>query len=154
MANEREGHHVPTFRDVLHDYNRLASDFLANPTPAFLLRIQAHQRRLLSELARPGRFDLGIVVQTPGVQNVMTQAFQVPAEILLRHEQGDWAEDVTVWHTIVSFNGLARDVAETVKKGNDYKVIWVQARTPGQGQDDRGDLRRKRETTNQEATRD
>lgn len=39
------------------------------------------------------------------------------------HELDETGQDQTSWHTIVAFNGLAREVAETVKKGNEYKVI-------------------------------
>lgn len=38
------------------------------------------------------------------------------------HDEVEGAK-TTTWRTVVAFNALAREVAETVKKGNEYKVI-------------------------------
>lgn len=42
---------------------------------------------------------------------------------LAQHEAGEDGKDATTWHTIVAFNSLAETVGETVKKGQQYKVV-------------------------------
>ena len=46
----------------------------------------------MQELHRPGQFDLGQLVMTPGADLAMRAAQQAPPESLLRHKHGDWDE--------------------------------------------------------------
>ena len=92
MPGEREPIRTPPYTDILGAYDRLVTGYLADPTPAQLQRVLTQHDRLLQELAKPGRFDLGFVVQTPGAQDAMATAFHTPIEFLLRHKQGDWGE--------------------------------------------------------------
>ena len=47
---------------------------------------------LFHELGRPGKFELGQLVMTPGADRAMREARQVPPEFLLRHLHGDWGD--------------------------------------------------------------
>ena len=47
---------------------------------------------LTEELGRPGKFELGQIVGTPGALEAMQTAGHVPPEFLLRHKNGDWGE--------------------------------------------------------------
>jgi hypothetical protein len=47
---------------------------------------------LLRELVKPGRFELGQTVATPGAIAALQAAQQSPVEFLLRHKRGDWGE--------------------------------------------------------------
>ena len=89
---EREPIRVPTWKTVLRAYERRAADYLREPTDAALARLFAQRVRLEEEFARPGRFALGRLLQTPGAHDAMTTALHVPAEFLLRHKRGDWGE--------------------------------------------------------------
>jgi hypothetical protein len=83
---------APSWRTVLRALDRRVQDYLHHPTDAALARLFAQQLRLERELAKPGRFELGRLVQTPGAHEAMATALHVPAEFLLRHKQGDWGE--------------------------------------------------------------
>jgi hypothetical protein len=50
--------------------------------------IEIHYR----ELAKPGKFELGHLVMTPGANEALLTAQHVPPEFLLRHEHGGWGE--------------------------------------------------------------
>ena len=44
------------------------------------------------ELAKPGRFELGTVVMTPGAGEALLDGLHTPPEFLLPHKHGDWGE--------------------------------------------------------------
>jgi hypothetical protein len=46
--------------------------------------------------------------------------------IIAKFPLGVHEEDETLWHTVVAFNGLASEVADTVKRGEEYKVVGYQ----------------------------
>jgi hypothetical protein len=92
MSSEREPNRAPSYTSVLRAYERRVADYLHHPTDAALARLFAQQLRLEQELARPGRFALGRLLQTPGAHEAMATALHHPAEFLLRHQHGDWGE--------------------------------------------------------------
>ncbi|MGH2530917.1 MAG: type I restriction endonuclease subunit M [Thermomicrobiales bacterium] len=98
MTNEREPIRLPTYKPVLRAYERLVEAYLTNPTPAHLERVWQQELRLRQELVKPGRFQLGRMVQTIGAHNALAEAFHLPEEFILRHMHGDWgdlpAEDI------------------------------------------------------------
>lgn len=47
---------------------------------------------LYRELDKPGTFELGQVVMTPGTSETLLTAQQAPPEFLLRHKHGDWGD--------------------------------------------------------------
>jgi hypothetical protein len=47
---------------------------------------------LVRELQRPGKFELGQMVMTPGADLAMGAARQVPPEFLVQHMNGDWGD--------------------------------------------------------------
>jgi len=82
----------PTYRDVLRVHERLSTDYLADPRPSTLQRVLAHHARLIDELMRPGRFEIGDLALTPGAERAVRAGFHTPAEFLLRHRHGDWGD--------------------------------------------------------------
>ena len=89
---EREPISDPTWRTVLRAYERRTADVLRDPTEAALARLAAQERRLEQAFARPGRVELGLLVQTPGAGEAIQTAAHHPLEFLLRHKMGDWGE--------------------------------------------------------------
>ena len=92
MSGERESNQPPPYKIALETYDRLVDRYLARPTPARIAEVLTQHHRLLQEFAKPGLFELGHVVQTPGARDAMTAGFHTPIEFLLRHKQGDWGE--------------------------------------------------------------
>ena len=92
MRREFEPADRPTYRDVLRVHERLCADYLANPVPSALDRVLGHHGRLVDELMRPGRFELGALAQTPGAERALRGAFHTSAEFLLRHKHADWGD--------------------------------------------------------------
>ena len=95
MRNEHEPIRPPTWRTPLRAFEVARDASLADPTPANRLLAYRLGEILIEELGRPGRFDLGRIVATPGALAAMERAGHVPPEFLLRHKHGDRLRCVT-----------------------------------------------------------
>jgi hypothetical protein len=80
----------PSARDLLRAYDRAWQHWDTDPSPRTFAVLQTGIEILSRELAKPGRFDLGHVVMTPGAGEALLAAQHVPPEFLLRHMHGDW----------------------------------------------------------------
>lgn len=80
----------PSHQVLLDAYARARDVYEAAPTPEHHLTLEFRATQLLYELHRPGRFALGQLVMTPGVDVTLQRARQLPLEFLLRHKFGDW----------------------------------------------------------------
>jgi hypothetical protein len=89
--SEREERH-PASRDLLRAYNRAWQRWDQDPSPRTFAVLQTGIEILYRELAKPGKFELGHVVMTPGAGEALLAAQHVPPEFLLRHKHGDWGE--------------------------------------------------------------
>src|SRR3954447_17886799 len=78
--------------DLLRTYERAWQRWDADPSPRTFAVLQTGIEILYRELEKPGRFTLGQVVMTPGANEALVTAQQVPPEFLLRHVHGDWGE--------------------------------------------------------------
>jgi hypothetical protein len=90
---EREPIRLPTWRRTLDEYRRAFERYHATPASlaatAFLDRAIA---RLRESYHQPGRFDLGLVLLTPGAGAELARSKHLAEEFLLRHKHGDWGE--------------------------------------------------------------
>jgi len=82
----------PSYQDLLAAYDRARENYQRDPSPRSLAILETGLAILVQELHRPGKFELGQVVMTPGAEEVMREAQHVPPEFLLRHKHGDWGE--------------------------------------------------------------
>jgi hypothetical protein len=80
----------PSYRDLLHAYDRAWQRWEADPSPHTFALLQTGIEILYRELAKPGKFPLGQVLMTPGASEALLTAQHVPPEFLLRHKHGDW----------------------------------------------------------------
>lgn len=92
MPHPERGEHRPAYRAYLAAYERAWRRHQAEPTPHNLGVLHAGEEFLVRELSKPGRFDLGRVVGTPGALEAMAQAEHIPPEFLRRHKHGDGGE--------------------------------------------------------------
>src|SRR4051812_27667566 len=82
----------PRYQELLSAYDRARATYERDPSPGSLAVLETGLGILIQELQRPGKFDLGQMVMTPGADLAMRSALQVPPEFLLRHLHGDWGE--------------------------------------------------------------
>jgi hypothetical protein len=82
----------PTYRDLLTAYERARDAWEAEPRVQNFAVLTTGIEILYRELAKPGKFPLGMVVMTPGATEALFAAQQIPPEFLLRHAHGDWGE--------------------------------------------------------------
>src|SRR3954452_14092656 len=82
----------PGHQELLAAYDRARDTYERDPSPQSLAVLETGLGILVHELQRPGKFDLGQMVMTPGADLAMLSARQVPPEFLLRHVHGDWGE--------------------------------------------------------------
>jgi hypothetical protein len=82
----------PTYHTMLRAYDRAWRAWEADPGPRTFAVLQTGIEILYRELAKPGKFELGMVVMTPGASETLLTAQHVPPEFLLRHQHGDWGE--------------------------------------------------------------
>ncbi len=73
----------------------MASGYQQEPTPHSWAVLHAGEEMLYRELLKPGKFELGQIVGTPGALAAMERAGHIPPEFLLRHKHGDWLRCVT-----------------------------------------------------------
>jgi hypothetical protein len=82
----------PSYQELLAAYDRARETWKRDPGPHTLALLEAGLQFLIQELYRPGKFELGQMVMTPGADETLRAARQVPLEFLLRHKNGDWGE--------------------------------------------------------------
>lgn len=82
----------PGYQQLLAAYDRARASYERNPSPDSLAVLETGLGILIQELQRPGKFELGQLVMTPGADLAMRSAHQVPPEFLLRHLHGDWGD--------------------------------------------------------------
>lgn len=82
----------PDYRHYLQAFDRARRLYQDEPSSHHLAVLLAGEAILYRELAKPGRFELGQHVLTPGAMEAIRTAEQVPPEFLLRHQHGDWGE--------------------------------------------------------------
>ena len=91
-TTEQEPPRPPHYQILLATYDRVRETYEREPTPRSLAALETGLGLLIQELQRPGTFALGQLVMTPGADEAMREARQVPPEFLLRHQHGDWGE--------------------------------------------------------------
>src|SRR4051812_48482346 len=82
----------PSCQELLAAYGRARETWEHDPGPHTVAMLETGLRFLVQELLRPGKFELGQMVMTPGADQAMRTSQQVPPEFLLRHKNGDWGE--------------------------------------------------------------
>jgi hypothetical protein len=82
----------PSYQELLAAYDRARATYARNPSPRTFAVLETGLAILVQELHRPGKFELGQMVMTPGADLAMRAAQQVPPEFLLRHKHGDWGD--------------------------------------------------------------
>ena len=82
----------PRYQDLLAACERARETHERDPNPHTFAVLETGLQFLVQELHRPGKFDLGQMVMTPGADLAMRTGQQVPPEFLLRHKHGDWGE--------------------------------------------------------------
>ena len=82
----------PSHQDLLAAYDRARETWERDPGPHTLAVLETGLQCLVQELQRPGKFELGQLVMTPGADETLRAALQEPLEFLLRHKNGDWWE--------------------------------------------------------------
>lgn len=92
MAHPEREPTLPDWRNLLAAYERTWHHHHEHPTEQTLAVLMTGAEILVRELYKPGRFDLGMQVMTPGVRDVLNEAGHIPPEFLLRHKHGDWGE--------------------------------------------------------------
>ena len=85
----------PSYRDLLRAYDRAWQHWERDPSPRTFAVLQTGIEILYRELEKPGKFDLGQILMTPGASDALLTAEHVPPEFLLRHQHGDWLRCVT-----------------------------------------------------------
>ncbi len=86
---------MPDYRTYLTAYERAWQQWQQDPSPHNRALLHTGEQILYRELAKPGRFDLGAAVATPGAIEAMEAAGHIPPEFLLRHVNGEWLRCVT-----------------------------------------------------------
>ena len=82
----------PSYQELLAVYDRARKTWERDPGPHTLAILETGLQFLVQELQRPGKFELGQLVMTPGADETLRAAHQVPLEFLVRHKNGDWGE--------------------------------------------------------------
>ena len=82
----------PSYQELLAAYDRAREMWEHTPGPHTLSVLETGLQFLVQELYRPGKFELGQMVMTPGANETLRSAHQVAPEFLLRHKHGDWGE--------------------------------------------------------------
>ena len=85
----------PDYRHDLAAFELAQQRFQQEPTTHNREIFLAGELVLYRELEKPGKFELGQPVMTPGAMEAMQAAGRIPPEFLLRHKQGDWLRCVT-----------------------------------------------------------
>jgi hypothetical protein len=83
---------LPTYRAVLHAYDRAWAAWETHPDLRSFALVETGVQFLYRELEKPGKFELGQVLMTSGASEALLTAQHVPPEFLLRHKHGDWGD--------------------------------------------------------------
>jgi hypothetical protein len=93
MPHPAEGERrPPDYRHYLAAFELARQRYRQEPTPHNREVLLAGELILYRELEKPGRFDLGQLVMTPGAGKAMRADGHIPPEFLLRHKHGDYGE--------------------------------------------------------------
>ena len=92
MPHPERGGQRPKYRTFLSAYEQAWQRYQQESKPQNLAALHAGAEILSRELAKPGRFELGQIVGTPGALEAMETAGHIPPEFLLRHKHSDWGE--------------------------------------------------------------
>jgi hypothetical protein len=91
MLRDREPIRLPTWKNVLADYQHAFDAYHANPgslpRTAFLDRALL---RLEDAVRQPGKFELGLVALSQGAIRELIAGKHLAEEFLIRHKNGDW----------------------------------------------------------------
>ncbi len=114
-----------SYQELLAAYDRARETWERDPGPHTAAVVETGLQFLVQELLRPGKFDLGQTVMTPGADETLRAARQVPLEFLVRHKNGDWGElpDEDVRENEWSLENGAR-LFSSYKTRTDEK-LWV-----------------------------
>jgi hypothetical protein len=82
----------PSYQELLAANERARETYERDPSPRSSAVLVTGLQILVQELQRPGKFEMGQLVMTPGADETLRAARQVPLEFLLRHKSGDWGE--------------------------------------------------------------
>src|SRR4051794_39846737 len=82
----------PRYQELLTAYDRARQTYERDPSPRSEAVLETGLQILIQELHRPGKFELGRLVMTPGADETMRAGQHVPPEFLLRHKHGDWGD--------------------------------------------------------------
>jgi hypothetical protein len=77
---------------LLAAYDRARETYERGPSAHTLAVLETGLAILVQELHKPGKFDLGQMVMTPGADESLRGAQQTPLEFLVRLKHGDWGE--------------------------------------------------------------
>lgn len=87
---------LPNYQELLAAYDRARETYTRSPGEHTFAVLETGLQFLVQDLYRPGKFELGQLVMTPGADETLRAAHQVAPEFLLRHKHGDWGELPTV----------------------------------------------------------
>lgn len=82
----------PRYQVFLEAYARARDTYEQAPNPQHRAALAVGLELLIAELYRPGAFEIGQLVMTPGADEILTRSRQTPVEFLLRHKNGDWGD--------------------------------------------------------------
>jgi hypothetical protein len=82
----------PDWRAHLAAFERAWQRFSSDPSEHHYGLLRTGEEILTRALFKPGKFELGVCLATPGARDAMSEAGHVPPEFLLRHKHGDWGE--------------------------------------------------------------
>jgi hypothetical protein len=82
----------PDYRSVLAAYDWARQQCEQRPSDQNVARLWVAEQWLYQEVLKPGKFDLGQIVATPGSLSIIEEAGQIPPEFVLRHKHGDWGD--------------------------------------------------------------
>ncbi len=83
---------LPNYQELLAAYDRARETYTRSPGEHTFAVLETGLQFLVQDLYRPGKFELGQLVMTPGADETLRAAHQVAPEFLLRHKHGDWGE--------------------------------------------------------------
>lgn len=83
---------APNYRDLLAASARTREAWERSPTMHDLSVLSTGIEILYRELAKPGRFEFGTLLMTPGAADALLTSYQAPPEVLLPHKHGDWGD--------------------------------------------------------------
>lgn len=92
MPHPEHGPRPAHYTTFLAAYERARRRFREEPTPHHHELLVLGEELLIGELRKPGRFELGQTLATPGAVAAMARADHVAPEFLLRHKHGDRGE--------------------------------------------------------------